>query len=936
MRKAMLAALLVGFVLGGATVHAQVSPQAVGAVWHQLPKPRLAIAPAPRPPVIDGRIAPDEWQAASRAGQFVGAASPKWKGIGGFDWADVQTTVWVTYDRACLYAALRCEEPEIETLRAQAVPERDGPLWNDDCVEVFLLPPGSEARFHIIVNSKGWVYDARNTDEKKRGSDWNLDGLKVAAAVSPPGKEACWSVEMAIPFAGLGVAAPKSGDVWGANFGRERWAALYRSITEFSTWSGVVGGFEDPATWGEIRFGDLAQHVALPRPFLGPTDLAAELTWCGPAARKVNLTARVASEAGAQDAGSAAATLEPGRPQTARLRAQVRTEGVQVLALLAADAESGEVLSCARTVLYVPEVQAAARRVKARLAALQEKAAAGSEFAKSISGQVAQVEAVSAEAARLLARVEGAPADEALRKAWQDLRDRAAALEGGTTFVVWTNSPYIATGPSTMPPVLGPPPTLSLQAALNEYEHVTFNVTNLTETPIEFRIDGRLPGQVGRPRSGLNTTVQKVAKYQPTVLKVKESDLPEKEDGQAMPLVELDSLGTLFVQPFSTRQVWLTVQTGGLKAGTSRQTIRVAPLSQPLPAVAVPVEMTVWNFRLADEAPIGVFCFDYSGDYAWMKSYKVNLWFRGAFPPASKGNLALDANGNLGEFKTDIDRVKQRLAEGARKFLFSYGYTGSFIEWAQKNNIPYLSDAWKRLFKQILSRMIREWREAGLGYDDFALQTIDEAHGQGVQQVIETTPLIREVDPKVRLAMTIMTDLDDLKRMAPYVDVWINRNGAMWGKDQWDFFHAEQAKGKPIWSWNMPCNPKSQPLTQFRTYGWRAMKFDFDAIGFFLYSGLVYDAYRPGGGIATRHWEAWRDGVEDYQVLWTLRQEIGKARERRVAAEKLAPAEKALAEAVDDVITDKFFPPNTQETHDRIQAARARVAAEIERVMRLK
>jgi hypothetical protein len=52
-----------------------------------------------------------------------------------------------------------------------------------------------------IVNSKGWVYDARNTAEKKRGSDWNLEGLKVAAAVSPPGKEACWSVEMAVPFA---------------------------------------------------------------------------------------------------------------------------------------------------------------------------------------------------------------------------------------------------------------------------------------------------------------------------------------------------------------------------------------------------------------------------------------------------------------------------------------------------------------------------------------------------------------------------------------------------------------------------------------------------------------------------------------------------------------------------------------------------------------
>jgi hypothetical protein len=335
-------------------------------------------------------------------------------------------------------------------------------------------------------------------------------------------------------------------------------------------------------------------------------------------------------------------------------------------------------------------------------------------------------------------------------------------------------------------------------------------------------------------------------------------------------------------------------------------------------------------------APIGVFCFDYAGDYEYLTSYKINTWFRGAFPPASKGNLELDADGNLREYKTDIDRVKRRVEEGARKFLFSYGYTGSFMKWAQDNNIEYMSEQWKRLFKQILSRMVREWLDAGLRYEDFALQTIDEAHGEGVQTVMETTPLIREVDPRVRLAMTIMTDVNELKQMAPHVDVWLNRNGAIWTQEQWDFFNAERAKGKSIWSWSMPSTPKSQPLTQFRTYGWRAMKFDFDTIGFFLYFGMVYDPQRPGGAIATRHWEAWRDGIEDYQYLWTLRQEIRKARERGVAEKQWRAAEDLLSRVVDDVITEQFFPPNTQETHDRIQAARRVLAAEIERLARLK
>ena len=914
--------------LAACVAQAQVSSQQIEALWR---KPRVAVPSTGKPPTIDGKVEDAEWAAASKLTGFIGVDTPRWKGVAGFDLVSAQTTVWVTCDKENLYVAWRCEEPEIETLvvKQQKTP-RDGSLWWDDCVELFLSPTNSDAHFHFIINSKAGVYDAKNAPGEKRGAAWDLDGLKVAAWVSPPGKDSHWTVEMAVPFAGLGVAAPKPGEVWGINFARERWAALYKAIGECSTWSGLVGSFQQPKMFGEARFGDVRQDVSLPRPFLGPTDLAVDLATRSE--RKLKLEARTASCAGGADAGSAAAALPANKLTTVKLQATVRTEGTQFLALAITDAASGEVVSCTRVPFYVPEVLTAAERVKGRMGKLLGKADKGSEFEKSIGQQAAELDATVAEAKTLLAAFEKQPPDEAGRKQWQALHDRVAKIEGATTFVVWTCSPYIATGPSTMPPALGAPPKLILQAAQNETEHVVVNVTNFTDAPIEFQLDGSLPGQVGRARSGLNTTVQKLAQFHPKLLGKEPKDLPEKEDGLAMPLVELNGLGTFFVQPYSTRQVWVTVQARDLKPGTTGHGLRVVPLSVPLPAVSVPVEMTVWPFRIEDEAPIGVFCFDYAGDYDWMKSYKINLWFRGTFP----NKLQLDQDGNLKPYKTDIDRVKQRMTEGARKFLLSYGYTGSFIEWANKSKIPYMSDQWKRLFKEILSRMVKEFLEAGLKHEDFALQTIDEAHGEQVKQVIETTPLIREVDPKVRTAMTIMTDLEDLKKMAPHVDVWVNRNGAMWGKDQWDFFHSEQAKGKPIYSWSMPCNPKSKPITDFRTYGWRAMKFDFDAIGFFLYFGLVYDPMRKGGGFATRHWEAWRDGVEDYQILWTLKQEIRQARERGVAKDKLDASEKLLVKAVNDVITPGFFPPSTQETHDAIQKARALVAAEIAKVRAMK
>ncbi len=923
-----------------AAARADVASRDIRDLWPALPKPRLALAPTPKPPAIDGTVGEAEWRAASTAREFIGVDAPKWKGVAGFDYVSAQTTVHVTYDARKLYVAFRCDEPEIETLAVNSQPLRDQPLWRDDCVELFVRPAGAKRYAHFIINSKGYVYDALQVAGEKSGKDWNCERLSVAAKVSPAGKGSHWTVELALPFAALGAEAPEPGEVWGVNFARERYAAMYRAIGEYSTWSGLVGSFNTPEMFGEMCFATVRQDVRLAggapeavRPFLGLHDLAGRFTNLAGQPRKVTLAVKTASAAGVKDAGSAEAVLPPGKAARASVSATIAGEGPQIAALTVTDAATGKLLSCTRIPFEISDVFATAGRVRGRLAALGEKAGKGTPFAEGISEQLSAVAAATAEAEKLRAALAGRGAADADREAWAKLRRRLGEMEAATTFVLWTNSPYIATGADTMPPAFGPPQTLRIAAAQNEYANVVLNVTNLTDRDIEFQLDGELPGQVGPARSGLLTPPQVLAVHQPKLLGVKVKDIPEKPTGRAMPLIELNGLGTFFVRPYSTRQIWLTVQTADIRPGGRRGSLKLRPLNMPLPAIPVPWELEVWKVRIADEAPIGVFCFDYAGDYEAMKRYKINVWFRSAFPHG----LKLDDKGELKTpYRTDIKRVKQRIDQGAEKFLFSYGYAGSFIAWAEKSGIDYMSPRFKRIFKEVLSRMVAEWLEAGLDYDDFVLQSIDEAHGRGVQQVIDTTPLIREVDPKVRLGMTIMTGLDELRKMAPHVDVWLNRNGAIWGDEQKAFFDAERAKGKPIWSWNMPDNPKSKPITQFRTYGWRAMKFDFDAIGFFLYFGLVYQPQRPGGAIATRHWEAWRDGVEDYQLLRALRDEIDAAEKRGAPAGKVKEARGVLAGLVDDAIGERYFPDNTQATHDRIEAARARAAAEIQRVRKLK
>ena len=907
---------------------AQPTAETMADLWPVLPPPRLAVAPTGTPPTIDGKVADAEWEAASVIDGFLVTDSPRAKGVAGFDRPLAGTRVRVTHDARHLYVAFRCEEPEIETLQVRGTQERDGPLWRDDCVEVFLQPPGADGHVHFIINSKGWLFDARAGAGGKSGSDWNLEGLRVATFVSKPGKGSFWSAELAIPLAGLGAAAPSDGEVWKANFARERYAAEYRATIEYCTWSGLVGGFERPDRFGELCFCGVRQRAALERPLLGRYTLSAELA--AHKARSLKLEAVAASASGAETVGEATATLAADKATTVTVPAALSAEGTQWLGLKVADAATGRLLSLTRLPFDVPEVVTVANRTAERLEKLRAKTGAESAFAAGAAEQLAALAEATKEAKALHAGLSG-PADDAFAKAWRALHEGVRQVEAASTFVVWTSSPYVAVGPETMPPKIAEPPELAAEGCVNEVLHLILNVTNLTEGDVEFHLDaGRLPG-LAQVRSGLITPIQTIARHHPKLL-AQPKGLPEKPDGLAMPLVELGGLRTFFVRGLTTRQVWLTVRTDGQKPGERTGRLALAPLGTNLPAIEVPWRLVVWPIEISDEAPLGVFCFDYAGDHDWMADYKINLWFRGAFP----SRLELDEGGNLKPYKTDIGRVKRRMEEGAKRFLFSYGYAGSFIQWAEKNKIEYMSPRFKALFKEILSRMVREWREAGLDYGDFALQSIDEAHGRGVQQVIDTTPLIREVDPKVRTAMTIMTDLEDLKKMAPHVDVWINRNGALWGDEQAAFFSAEREKGKPIWSWNMPNNPKSKPITQFRTYGWRAMKFDFDAIGFFLYFGLVYQPMREGGGIATRHWEAWRDGVEDWQLLHALETAVAEAAKRGAPKERLDAARTVLAEAVDSVITDRFFPPNTQETHERILEARRRVAAEILQVRKAK
>ena len=198
------------------------------------------------PPVMDGKLDDPCW---AEAAEFTGFSSR--------DFPKAQTTCWLAHDKDNLYLAFKCNEPCLDEIKA-GEKQHDGPVWRDDCVEVFLnAGQGRKTYFHIAVNSIGTTYDAmcaledglRRVDDK-----WDAGG-KVNTFMDKDG----WGGKLAIPFKSIGKI-PADGETWGFNVCRERKQGKMK-INEESCWAQVAGGFHEPENFGTMAFGGYAPAI---------------------------------------------------------------------------------------------------------------------------------------------------------------------------------------------------------------------------------------------------------------------------------------------------------------------------------------------------------------------------------------------------------------------------------------------------------------------------------------------------------------------------------------------------------------------------------------------------------------------------------------------------------------------------------------------------
>lgn len=174
--------------------------------------------------------------------------------------------------------------------------------------------------------------------------------------------------------------------------------------------------------------------------------------------------------------------------------------------------------------------------------------------------------------------------------------------------------------------------------------------------------------------------------------------------------------------------------------------------------------------------------------------------------------------------------------------------------------------------------------------------------------------LAREADPDIRIYANPVARIttEEIESMVPFVDIWApHRVGFLLetGLDRLALMHAT---GATMWTYECEGDAKRQsPLGYYRGLAWLSWHRGLTGWGFWTYCTSQHDpwfvpqgsldyllAYPGRGPVSSKRWEAVRDGIEDYGMLWRLMQAADSAGARAVHGEAVQAAEDFLTQGV--------------------------------------
>ncbi len=215
------------------------------------PRPTLTVPFMEKPPMIDGRITPGEWDAAAAVTGFVilssRTLSPR------------QTVVFAGYTEKGLYVAFRCPHSG-KFRKGEKLRDSTGGHQAMENVEIWLVPPDTDAWYQFYGNPAGLILDQRRGDGLAWNAPWefanHVETLERMSGGVLLFDRHLWTSEIFVPFSAFGRGTPKPGEVWRANFCRDFSVkkGTQRKLTDWTTWSPVAGSFKTLGNFGRLVF----------------------------------------------------------------------------------------------------------------------------------------------------------------------------------------------------------------------------------------------------------------------------------------------------------------------------------------------------------------------------------------------------------------------------------------------------------------------------------------------------------------------------------------------------------------------------------------------------------------------------------------------------------------------------------------------------------
>lgn len=482
----------------------------------------------------------------------------------------------------------------------------------------------------------------------------------------------------------------------------------------------------------------------------------------------------------------------------------------------------------------------------------------------------------------------------------------ARRLPGAGPVAVWAEDPFAPFAPMQLIPEERDAPA-EVVICRDERDQALLKLCALGEEPVTVEVAIAAPEEAGAP----TITAREVICIDPGG--------GQRMYGDPLPLLDLrDGRATMTLAPGVVRALWLQIDSGGAAPGSYRATVTITPAGGA--AIERAVRIRVLPVTMPAEKPIVTW--NYSYEHYWIMpqrwddarrdlvAHHINAY---CWPAKYLPFPKLDEDGELLPLDWSAFDAGLRTHDNIAWLLLWPGFDWPDRQRLLIEGLEFGSDEWRRVFTEWFTALRAGLDERGFGPDRIAWYIADEPITEPKATVVGTTgELILEIAPD---ALTLANpyprvNWESLRIMDPGINLWCPML-SLFDEEHTEFFRQGS---EVLWSYQVL--PKwADPFASYRFSFWRCHELGVTGQGFWCYADAQGSNWNPWDHeraeyapvyegderelIPGRRWEAWREGVEDYTLLWLLdRAAEGDltADQRRAVDEARAATAAALTE----------------------------------------